>query len=238
MALLEKYRIERPGLEMHMEKFGSGEKLLKSITAGSAFDLLLLDILMPGLCGIELAREIRRFGDDSAIVFLTSSKKHALDAYSVSATQYILKPITEINLFPVLDDVIPTLKQRKERFFLLSTPERDVKMPFSSIIYVELDNRRLCVCLDNGSILYSKYLRTIFAEAVAPLLQDKRFLCPHKSFVLNVEKVEGLDKDAFIMKNDIQVPVSRFRYNEAKEAYFSYIADSHAEHGFGRGVPE
>jgi DNA-binding LytR/AlgR family response regulator len=223
-ALLEKYLKERPGIDMRLYSFLSGAELLKGIGAGNVFNLLLLDILMPEMNGIELARGIREHNEDAVMVFLTSSTDHALEAYGVSAAQYIVKPIKERDLFPVLDRVIPMLARKKERYFLLSAPESDAKIPFSSIICVELNHRRLRIYLENGNILNSKYIRKPFAETVAPLLQDHRFVCPHKSFVLNIEKAEELKKDSFVMKNGISVPISRFKYAETKEIYMTYIA--------------
>lgn len=220
--LLEKYQAERPGMLVQSHIFYSPDVLLENVSSGAIFDLLLLDILMPGLNGIELAREIRKHMDGTAIIFMTISSDHALDAYGVFAVQYILKPVTENKLFPVLDAVMPMLKQDKERYFFLSAPESDYKIPFSSIVYVELNNRRLCVYLDNGSTLCGKYLRAPFTEAITPLLEDSRFINPHKSFVLNIEKSAGLRKDSFIMNNNAIVPVSRHKFAKVRKLYMSF----------------
>ena len=122
-ALIDKYKNERPGAEIQLHSFGSGAELLQSMDSGNIFNLLLLDILMPELNGIELAREIRKYNEDAAMIFLTNSKDHALEAYGVSAVQYILKPVKESVLFPVLDKVIPMINQKKESCFLFSTPK-------------------------------------------------------------------------------------------------------------------
>jgi len=225
-ALLDKYLKERPGVEMQCDCFSSGVELLKSFAAGNIYNLLLLDIIMPELDGIALAKEIREYNKDAALIFLTVSKDHALEAYGVSAVQYILKPIKMHTLFPVLDTVIPTLTQEKERYFLLSTPESDIKIPFSSIICVELNHRRLKIYLENGKTVFSKYIRTTFTDTIAPLLQDNRFICPHKSFVINVTKAEELNKNEFVMKNDIIAPVSRLNYADMRNAYLSHIENS------------
>ena len=225
-TLLDKYLKERPGIEMQYDCFSSGVELLKNMAAGKSYDLLLLDIIMPEINGIELAGRIREYTEKAAMIFLTVSKDHALEAYGVSAVQYILKPVKVQTLFPVLDDVIPTLKQKKERYFLLTAPESDIKIPFSSIVCIELNHRRLKVYLDNGKVLFSKYIRTTFTETVLPLLQDDRFFRPHKSFVVNVEKAEELTKNEFIMKNDIIVPVSRLNYTEMRNVYLSHIEGS------------
>ena len=221
--LLKKYIKERPGIDIVSYCFASGEDLLRSMSEGNSFDLLLLDILMPGLSGIELAREIRKLNEEATMIFLTISKKHALEAYGVSAVQYILKPLKAQTLFPVLDKIIPTINQEKIRYFLLSTSDSEVKIPYQSIICVELYHRKLKVYLDNGKILYGKYIRASFSENIAPLLEDSRFIFAHRSFAINIDKAEELKKSELIMKNGVIVPVSRNRYVEIKEAYQSYI---------------
>jgi len=225
-ALLDKYLKERPGVELRYDCFSSGVDLLKSMASGSNYNLLLLDIIMPEINGIELAGRIREYNENAAMIFLTVSRDHALEAYGVSAVQYILKPVKTQTLFPVLDNVLPTLTKKKERYFLLSAPESEIKIPFSSIVCIELNHRRLKAYLDNGKVLFSKYIRTTFIETVAPLLQDDRFFRPHKSFVVNVEKAEELTKSEFIMKNDIIVPVSRLNYAEMRNMYLSHIENS------------
>jgi len=225
-ALLEKYIEERPGVVMQFSCFSSGVELLKSMAAGNEYNLLLLDIIMPEINGIELARKIREYNEDAVMIYLTVSKDHALEAYGVSAVQYILKPIKMHTLFPVLDSVIPTLKQEKERYFMLSRTESDIRIPFSSIICVELNHRRLKIYLDNGKTVFSKYIRTTFPDTVAPLLLDERFIRPHKSFVINLDKAKELTKNVFILKNDIIAPVSRLKYAEMRNAYLSYIGNA------------
>jgi DNA-binding LytR/AlgR family response regulator len=229
LALLDKYKKMWPNLKLRPHTFDSGAKLMGSMANGLDYQLMLLDILMPGLSGIELAREIRKHDDQSVIIFLTASKDYALDAYGVSAIQYIVKPITENNLFPILNRVIPMITQEKERYFLLSTPESERKIPLASIVYVELNERKLCIFLENGEKLHSRYLRKPFAKAVEPLLRDSRFISPHNSFVLNLDKAIDLKKDSFVMNGQINVPVSRFKYKEVKKLYLAYINDSGKE---------
>lgn len=70
---------------------------------GVNYQLLLLDILMPGFTGIQAAREIRTFDSETKIIFLTSSPEFAVESYGVDAFYYLLKHIREGDLFPVLD---------------------------------------------------------------------------------------------------------------------------------------
>jgi DNA-binding LytR/AlgR family response regulator len=220
-ALLTKYQAARPGLHIKAHTYGSGAELLKGIDSGCEYQLLLLDILMPSLNGIELAKEIRKRTQDAVMIFITISTEHALDAYAVSAAQYIVKPVQEKTLFPILDKVIPTLGGGRDGSIVLSTPESDVKILYSSIVFIELFSRKLRVYLDNGDVLLGKYLRKPFETAIAPLLEDPRFIRPHKSFVVNIDKSDELRKDALLMKGGHTVPISRLHYTGMKKRFLS-----------------
>jgi DNA-binding LytR/AlgR family response regulator len=83
----------------------------------------------------------------------------------------------------------------------------------------------MVVYLTNGNMMKSKTIRSSFAEAAAPLLSDSRFICPHKSFALNMMWVEELNNSEFIMKHNIKVPIPRYRYAEAKASYFTWLSE-------------
>jgi DNA-binding LytR/AlgR family response regulator len=225
MDLFNNYQTERIEMKAQVSNFDSGEALLKSISSGDVYDLMLLDILMPGIDGIELAQEIRKHDEDVKLIYLTSTKEYAIEAFNVYAAHYIVKPITEGNLFPVLDKIIPMPKREVEPYITLSLPERNVKVPFSSLICLELSNRKLHVSLEDGDRLSSKFLRQSFETSVAPLLKDSRFFQTHKSYVVNLMHALEMRSNSFIMKNNMVIPITRSKLAEAKERFFSRSID-------------
>lgn len=97
-ALFKRYQeLHATPLQIHI--FQNGFSLLDAIDQGKRFDITILDILMPGENGIEIARNIRASGTDTEIIFLTSSPEYAVDSYEVKAQNYLLKPITEEKFF-------------------------------------------------------------------------------------------------------------------------------------------
>lgn len=224
LALLSMYQAERPGCMLQTHSFDAGAELLGKIKTGQSFDLFLLDILMPGLSGIELARELRSQDDNVPLVFLTSTPEYALDAFNVQASHYILKPMKADSLFPVLDKIVFARNKMQDNFILVSTPDSTVKISFSSIICVESMYHKMLFYLTDGSKLVSKNIRTPFAEAVAPLIADKRFLYAHKSYVLNMEQVKEITGNSFVMKDSTIVPVPRYKFAVAKNTYLDYIS--------------
>lgn len=224
LSMLKKYSEANPELQMELSYFASGAELLEAVDDGCAFDLFFLDILMPGQNGIEVAREIRARDDKAIIVFLTAAPDYTMDAFRIYALQYLLKPVAESELFSVLDKATSLLNTAEDKFFLLQMPERAVRIPFNSIVCVELSNRSMRLYHADGGIWISKNIRVPFRQAVAPLLADRRFLYAHVSFVINMGHVEALTNSGFIMKHDLEVPVPRSKYAEAKKDYFKWIS--------------
>lgn len=95
MTLLERYRKTSPNCDFIIKSFFSIHALYDQIKAGSHFDLLLLDINMPDKTGIEAACELRKGGYEYPIIFLTTSREHAVDAFDVDAAQYLIKPVDQ-----------------------------------------------------------------------------------------------------------------------------------------------
>lgn len=104
-VLLDRYRVER-NVEITSAAFQSPLELLTEIERGTRFDILLLDVMMPGENGIDTAREIRRYDQSMKIIFLTSSAEFAVESYTVGAYFYQLKPIWQESFFGLLDSVI------------------------------------------------------------------------------------------------------------------------------------
>jgi len=116
------------------------------------------------------------------------------------------------------------LQREKDNFLLVSMPERKVKIPFSSIVFVESIQRKLHVYLDGGDKLCGKTLRMPFEKAAIPLLQDSRFLHAHKSYILNMSLVTELTKRSFIMKNGVEIHIPKYKYSDAKNKYLDYLS--------------
>ena len=219
LALLEAYRLLRPQVDLCVTVFSGGAALLDHPKACDAY---LLDILMPGLDGIELARRLRARDRDIPIIFLTSSPDYALDAFAVSACQYLLKPVKAPPLYEILDK-LSAAEKREDGFIMVQTRESARRVAFSSIIYVEVWGRNLRFSLVNGETLTSRTLRVPFSAAVSSLFTDRRFLHAHKSYVLNMERVHELTPRSFIMVNGVEIPIPRYKYSTAKNSYFDYL---------------
>ncbi len=200
----------------------SGE-LARAIEGGAAFDLYLLDVVMPKPDGIELARLIRETDATAAIIYLTSHDGHALDAYRVRASQYLMKPVDFKTLRQEMDVALTALKARNSNTFLVKTKNGAEAIPFHRIVYCELVGRALCCVTADGKKHGSVTLRVPFEKSVAKLYTDGRFVRPHVSFVVNMDYVARLKGDALVMKTGEEIPITHRAAGEIKEKYLKHF---------------
>jgi DNA-binding LytR/AlgR family response regulator len=224
-ALISAYVGERPGTDIETHTFNTGLDLLVAIKDGRQFDLLILDIIMPDMDGIMLAKKLREDNCDSPLVFCTHSSSFALDAFGVSAVQYILKPIEQNALFATLDKVIAARRIEQEKFIALpGSSSRTISIFYSNIIMIEYVNRCLRFHLVDGTYVDSRTIRVSFAKGLEEILADSRFLFMHQSFVINMARVVELRGRTFIMEGGLEATVPKPRYPEIKRAYFDYLS--------------
>jgi DNA-binding LytR/AlgR family response regulator len=228
-TMLNAYQSKRPGTELQVSLFNSPEQMSEELNAGKRFNLYLLDILMPKIDGIELAQKIRALDNVNTVIFLTQSESYALEAYRVSAKQYLLKPLKEDDLFRLLDKIIARSKEEKDRFYTLSAPGRTMNILYSSIIVIEYIGRTMRFHLTTGGYIESKTIRTAFNYAAAEILEDNRFLPVHQSFIINMAHVRELQNRSIFMDNGIEIPIPRPKYVAVKKAYLSYLAELSAK---------
>lgn len=218
--LLERYGARR-GQELETALFSSPLELMAAMERGVRFDLLLLDILMPGQSGIETAGEIRQHGWSTRIIFLSSSPEFGVQAYGVEASQYLLKPIGEEALFPALDAVLDSCRLERAGSFFLRCKGGIVRVEPTRIEYGEIRQRKLLVHMASGRSLEST---AGMDELMERLSAYRCFLRVHRSYFVNMDCVQQLSYRAMILTGGAKIPIPRGRYNELKRLFLEYAA--------------
>ena len=217
-VLLERYLLSRPSLSGKAEVFQNGEALLTRAEEVGGFDLYILDILMPGLSGIDTGRRLRTLGDGGEIVYLTSSNDFAADSYEVGAFFYLLKPVSESSLFKVLDSAVEKLERRRNVAIVVTTANGQQRLLLERIRYAERVGRCIRYYCTDGTV-DSQTIRVPFREAVATLLADRRFCLCGASFVLNFQHVAAVQGRTAMLDNGQTVELPRASATEFKKAW-------------------
>ena len=125
------------GYSVEIQPFPSGDAFLFQYEDDKAWDILLLDVEMPGCSGVELAKKVREENKRLQIVFLTGYADYIAEGYDVSALHYLLKPIDRQKLFSVLDRAARRL-ERDGKTLLLELPDGLVRLPLYEVEYLEV----------------------------------------------------------------------------------------------------
>ncbi len=219
--MLYSYGKTRTDAEFHTECFlDAGEFILRVREKNYEPDILFLDIYMPEKTGIEIARELREMGSKTRIVFLTMSNEHALEAYGVDAAQYLVKPVTEEKLFPLLDRFLGEMREEKSRFILLRTEGRICRVAVRDIVYFEAQGRKQFVHFADGSYCL---LRITMAEIYGMLSGYREFVRVGAAYIVNLEHVESLSGKELFMDGGKTIYLPRGSYQPLRERYFKYF---------------
>ena len=215
--LLEEYLREK-GLSYRLYPFSGAMALLDAMER-ERFSALVLDILMPGLTGIQAARELRRLDRNMPILFLTSSPEFGVESYQVEAFSYLLKPVHRQDLTPVLDRLLVQLRHEAETL-LLPTPSGLLRLPCGSIEVLEINSRKLLFYLEDGS---QTQISGTLAEYEPQLMKTGSFLKVHRSYLVNMAAIQRLGNLELTTYSGRTVPISRLLSGTVRQQYMDYL---------------
>lgn len=216
--LLDKYKKERDE-DLTYTVFQSPLELLAAIEKGFSFDILFLDILMPGENGIETAKEIRQYDNNMKIIFLTSSPEFAVQSYTVGAYFYQLKPVWEESFFRLMDAVLVECEKKKKNSLILRSKDGITRIDLQQLEYCEVLGRKLLFHLENGAVLESA---GSLDDLAGQLMQYSNFFRPHRSFLVNMEYIQNISSRSIKMVNDAEIPIPHGKCSEIKNTYMEY----------------
>lgn len=220
-ALAEGFSKAHPEYPLTVQTFTSAFELLDRLETKGGFDLYLLDVLMPEMAGLELARSIRARQEPSELVFLTVSREYALDAFDVHACDYLVKPIEKERFAHAMLRAVGRLTQPENFSLLLKTRDGLRRLPFRELVMVESFNHdRVCTLTSGAQWVTSDTLTALMER----LSGDPRFFSPHRAYIINMEHITALNADSVLLSNGQRVPVAQATLPNLKRAYVAYLS--------------
>ena len=202
-------------LDVVVDTFSDGRKLLERYDA-NPYDVLFLDIEMPAMDGITLAKKLRERSEDVFLVFLTGHVEYALEGYEVNALRYLTKPVKEDKLREVLKHVME--KSTCKHQLMLKSDGEDLRLNVSDIQYFEAQNQYVMVYTTQSSHLVRANLGD-FEEQ----LKNDGFFRIHRSYLISLAKVKKIVKSDVIMEGGTGLPISRNNIKPLKDALYSFV---------------
>ncbi|MDE6251803.1 MAG: LytTR family DNA-binding domain-containing protein [Lachnospiraceae bacterium] len=221
--MLCNYKKRHPEIDFVVDCFENPDKLLDMVSEENYVpDLIFMDIYMPERMGIEVARELRDIGNISGIVFVTTSKEHALEAFGVNAVQYLVKPLLEKDLFPMLDRFFYNVKEERKKYLLLRIEGRIQRVGLSNIVYFEAHGKTQCLYLADGT----QYQQYVTMTKIYEMLADyQEFVRVGAAYIVNLEHVDSMNARELQFDNGNKIYLPRGSYQTLRERYFDYYCE-------------
>ena len=204
----ERYAAEK-GLEAEVEMYAEGRTFLEQYRGNT--DVVLMDIGMPGIDGMECARRLREKDDAVPLIFVTSMAQYAIRGYEVDAMAFMVKPVSFAEFSLKMDKAVRRNSRREGAAYTISSRDVVKVLEISRIIYIEVFNHSLVFHTDDGD--FETYGR------LAAIEEDERFsdfVKVSKSHLVNGRQVTVIGED-FVTAGGSRIPLSRRRRRECIE---------------------
>ena len=210
--------LKQCGTAGEISAYTHSENLLYDITEdGFFFDLILLDIEMPGSTGMELAGAVRPFLPNVKIIFITSHIKYAIDSFELSIFRYVPKNDIARRLPAAVCDAIRLIGLEDGKFYTIQTNSRLEKIPYKEILYIERDGKNASIATVSGAAKVRKSLQQVHGE-----LGAEEFIFIDRGCIVNMIHVMQVRDGGVVLKNGAVLPVSRSHLQEVKAQINAY----------------
>ncbi|MDO5156511.1 MAG: LytTR family DNA-binding domain-containing protein [Eubacteriales bacterium] len=198
--------------------YNQSDNLLYDIVEDHFFyDLLLLDIEMPGNTGMELAEKIKPYLPNVKIIFITSHIEYAIDAFELSIFRYVPKNDTEKRLPAALQDAMKLIELEDGKVYTIQTNSRLEKLPYKDIYYIERDGKNASFTTANGVSKVRKSLQQVYEE-----LDGDEFIFIDRGCIVNIIYIMQIKEGMAVLKSGETLPISRSHLQEVKEEINQY----------------
>lgn len=204
--------LKQNSLLADVKVYTQSRMLQYDIQEGRHFDLILSDIEMPNIDGMNLAAYVKRYLPEVLIIFITSYLKYAVDAFELSIFRYIPKNSINTRLPHALKDAINMINIQADKYYKIEMPSRVEKIPYHKILYIQREGKNSVIMLTDNSITkVRKSLSQVFKE-----FNSEDFIYVDRGDIVNLAHVMGIKDGIVELKNGVRLPTSHAKLEQVK----------------------
>lgn len=215
---LRKYETETEE-EIHISVFTDGDEIVENYAA--KFDIILMDIEMQFMNGMEAARKIRESDTSVIIIFITNMAQYAIQGYEVDALDYVLKPISYFAFSQRIKRAVGRMKKREEHYINIVSKNGVNKVAVSEIGWIESEGHRLTYHAKDQ--VYESTLHSM--KEIEKQLEDYNFYRCNKGYLVNLAHVKAI-RDGWAILTNGQVMISRAKKSDFQKALTTYAGET------------
>ena len=210
---------EKKSKEIEIFRFDSAASLIGALEDGKSFDIFVLDVYIGDERGTVLARDIRKSGIESPIIFATTSVDHAPESYEMGTLRYLIKPINPVKFYEALDVALAAAEKIGQRLVKLKTENGVESINATHILYSEAHAHYQYVTLDGEEKLR---VRMTVSELYTLLAPNGGFIRVGSAYIINLRNVKNVSTSEVHLYNNITVPIPRGKHSEIKKAFWDF----------------
>lgn len=223
---IKSYAEKKSMTDLEIFSFGSARTLIGAIEDGKSFDVFILDVYIGDEMGTKLARDLRKMGIESPIIFSTTSLEHAPESFETGTLRYLIKPINPTKFYEAMDVALASAEKIGQRLIKFKTENGVESVNASHITCSEAHDHYQHVTLSSGEVIK---VRMTVAELFTILVKHGGFIRVGSPYIINLRHVKNLSRTEVLLYNDIAVQIPRGKYAEIKNAFWDYHYEGQEE---------
>lgn len=212
-------QFQKMRIPVTIDQFTESEALLERLKKGVYYDVLFMDIDMPGVDGIELCRQFRKFGGDALVVFVSNKEELVFQTFDVHPFRFIRKRKLHEDVEKLYRDIMEELDRRKDKWlrFTDSSQGTVFSVNVKDLMYVEARGKYCRLRMKQKE----EEVKTGF-QSLNERLKSFAFIQVHRSYCVNPDYIYQISADTVLLDQGESVPLSRRRRAQIKEEYFKW----------------
>lgn len=215
--LLECMGREEPSVEIHIDRFSSGQEIVETHQRGKRYDIIFQDFYMEGMNGIDTIREIRKLDKNVFVVFVSGDPGASIDAYELDTADYVLKPIKKGRIDTTMKRIMKRMKERKvkeESFYVVENRNTIQSVRYMDVLYVKSEGKNTVLHCREEKITNYKRMKDIEETFI-----ENDFIKINRSEMVNFDYIKKLDLNKVMLKSEESLFVSRRLVNTVNAEY-------------------
>lgn len=204
--------------DLEISLFDSGEELVEAYKSGQTFSIILLDMQMKELSGIETGALLRKYDKKAIIIIITSILEYAMDGYSIDAFEFILKPIDQEKFDRVLEKAFRKIRDNMNKVYVFQVKDRVTIVKLMDIIYFESIGKKVDVHRLDGVVSSNESISTIEKNLVR-----NGFIRISRFYLLNMHYIKEIQVDNILLKDGKMLKYSEKLQKTIKEGYMNFM---------------
>ena len=216
---INKYADKKNIQSLEVFPFDSARSLKNELDDDKSFDIFVLDVYIGKEMGTTLAKNIRRRGIDSPIIFLTTSIEHATQGYETGTLRYLIKPLEPEKFYEAMDAALLQAEKLQSKLIRFKTENGIESINANNIVYSEAHDHYQYITLDNGQLIK---VRMTVSELYAMLAKNDGFFRLGSAYIINLRNIKKLTSSEIVLYNNKTIPIPRGKHAELKKVFWNF----------------